>query len=637
MRKDVKKLLFFGLEEDKSPFFQEAQVLGLIQFIDQKNRKISPSNATSDIFAHAIRILRGLEKAPQTEVLKRPLLEIAKEIVDLKKTQDKLEEESRILHLEIERIQIFGNCSLADIKYLEEHGKRFLQFFSARESFPVEDQDLIFVASQHGLNYYLSIQPQIKTYPGMNEMKIDCGLKELHDAVEKNKKEHRKIHANLASFAPYSIPLHQALADSLDSADLTFAEEGTESLFDGQIFASTGFVPEDKVATVLECARSFGIHAEEVAIEPSDKVPTYLENEDLGRIGEDLVNIYDTPSTQDKDPSLWVFFSFLVFFSIIIGDGGYGSVFLGLALYLRYKFPDLAKAKKRLLNLFTILCFGCIAWGILTTSFFGISFSPENPLRSFSLVHYLAQKKVAYHLEQKDHVLESWMQAYPATQEETNPRQFILKGFVEKEGERAHELLTNLTDQILMELALFIGGIHIFLGMGRYLRKNPSNIGWMIFLVGAYLYLPLYLGIPSMLNYVFSIPFEQGGIAGLQLIGFGIPAAVIIAVIRNGLVGLTEIMNLIQVFADALSYLRLYALGLSGTILSATINDMANVMPFLIAIFLIIIGHLVNMVLGIMGGVIHGLRLNFIEWYHYSFEGGGKPFKPLQLKSGESS
>ena len=46
----------------------------------------------------------------------------------------------------------------------------------------------------------------------------------------------------------------------------------------------------------------------------------------------------------------------------------------------------------------------------------------------------------------------------------------------------------------------------------------------------------------------------------------------------------------------------------------------------------ILIGHLINMSLSIMGGTIHGLRLNFLEWYQYSFEGGGRLFNPLRLR-----
>src|SRR6202041_3430154 len=93
------------------------------------------------------------------------------------------------------------------------------------------------------------------------------------------------------------------------------------------------------------------VHVEEIAIEPRDQIPTYLQNEGFCRIGEDVVAIYDAPSARDKDPSLWVLLSFALFFAVIIGDGGYGLVFLLMALYMRYKYTKTSKQGKRFLNL----------------------------------------------------------------------------------------------------------------------------------------------------------------------------------------------------------------------------------------------------------------------------------------------
>ena len=70
---------------------------------------------------------------------------------------------------------------------------------------------------------------------------------------------------------------------------------------------------------------------------------------------------------------------------------------------------------------------------------------------------------------------------------------------------------------------------------------------------------------------------------------------------------------------------------IAGAIVAGTINEIAVGLPIILGVLLIVISHLVNIVLGTMSGVIHGLRLNFLEWYHYSFEGGGKQFKPLKL------
>jgi len=163
------------------------------------------------------------------------------------------------------------------------------------------------------------------------------------------------------------------------------------------------------------------------------------------------------------------------------------------------------------------------------------------------------------------------------------------------------------------------------------MNRNWASIGWILFLIGGYLYFPYYLGVPSVVNYLFGVPSDIAGYIGIYMIAMGIPLAVILSVIRNGIVGLHEVMNVIQVFADTMSYLRLYALGLAGGIVASTMNGLAAGLPWFLGLCLLVIAHMINMALGIMSGVIHGLRLNFLEWYHYSFEGGGRKFKALRL------
>ncbi len=123
----------------------------------------------------------------------------------------------------------------------------------------------------------------------------------------------------------------------------------------------------------------------------------------------------------------------------------------------------------------------------------------------------------------------------------------------------------------------------------------------------------------------------MAGEVGLYLLIGGIIVATVIAIIQHKWLGLLEPAHAIQVFADVMSYLRLYALGLAGAIVAITINDMAHQLPIVVAVFLFIVAHIVNLLLSIMGATIHGLRLNFLEWYRHSFEGGGRLFSPLKL------
>jgi V/A-type H+-transporting ATPase subunit I len=635
MRVDVKKFLFIGIKEERGAFFEQAQRLGLIDFIDApadaSAHKLEPSR-----HADAIKILRGMPPEEQLEIADlSPAAQIADAILRYKKELDLIEEKIRVTRLEIGRIAVFGHFDLNEIQDLRERGRRIIQFYCGKKGVRERvsgQQYLIYIDSDHGLDYFAGIHSTQTSYDGLVDMKLDRTLDLLQQDLIAAHDEKQRLEKALHAMAVYSQYLHRAFYAELNHNELKRAEGKARPVLEGSLFAATGWAPANRIDSLRTLARDLAVHMEEVAPATNEMAPTCLENENLGRLGEDLVGIYDTPSNTDKDPSIFVLFSFLLFFSIIVGDGGYGSVYLGLALYIRHKYPLLKGAKKRLLNLFTLLCVGCIGWGLLSSSFFGIEVSPDNPIRKVSLVTFLAEKKAEYHAVEKDGTFQKWVKQYPTLHEAQEGQNLIFLGYTENNGVRNYGLLATLTDQILLELALVIGVIHILLGLVRYLPRNPPYIGWIIFLAGSLLYFPSYLQAPSFINYWWGLPLDRGGAIGLQLIAVGIPLAIVLAVIKKGVLGLTEAMNLIQVFGDVLSYLRLYALGLSGSIVSATINDVAALLPFLLAIALIAIGHLVNMLLGIMGGVIHGLRLNFLEWYHYSFEGGGKTFKPLEIK-----
>lgn len=133
-----------------------------------------------------------------------------------------------------------------------------------------------------------------------------------------------------------------------------------------------------------------------------------------------------------------------------------------------------------------------------------------------------------------------------------------------------------------------------------------------------------------MVNFLHILSKLTATTVGLQMIYVGVILAVVIALIHKRLQGLFEVTHVMQVFADILSYLRLYALALASTILAETFNEMAGTIGFAIGILIIIVGHGINISLASGSAVIHGLRLNVIEWYHYSFEGGGRLFTPLK-------
>ena len=84
---------------------------------------------------------------------------------------------------------------------------------------------------------------------------------------------------------------------------------------------------------------------------------------------------------------------------MIVGDGGYGLIFLAVALYIHYKIRPLKDFGKRFTKLISVLGVACIFWGFLTNSFFGIHFSEDSVFKKYSPLNYLVEKKAEYHFQ----------------------------------------------------------------------------------------------------------------------------------------------------------------------------------------------------------------------------------------------
>ncbi len=634
MRIDVQKYLFIGLDEDREEFFKKAQQLGFVHFIETHAPGVREVPPEIQQFTNAIKIIRGLPVMQQVGDIDEASAEtIVRMIIELKQRIDKLEEERRLLKLEISRIEVFGDFSKDDIRFIHEKTGRILQYFCAKEGIGDEIElspDLVFVGSEHGLDYFTAINTEPKQYPRMVEIKIERPLGELLARQKMVKEEIALLNEKLKEHAKYNRFLHHAFISRMNGYHLQVAREYARHTLEGSLFAIEGWVPVDKLDKLKELAEQLHVHYEEIEPEPGESRPTYLENRGFARVGEDLVGIYDTPSSTDKDPSLWVFIFFAIFFAMIVNDGGYGFFFLGMMLYLRYKYPHISSLARRIRNLATYLSIACIIWGFLSNSFFGIVLGIDNPLRKISFVQWIIKKQITYHMKQNDSFYQEWIKEAPQLAQAKDAQTFLLDS-LHLSKEKEHTILVELADNVLLELALFLGVLHLVLSLLRYIKRNWAAAGWILFMIGGYLYFPYYLSVPSFVNYLLGVSPEMSGHIGLYMIAVGIPLALVLAVIQHGLLGLHEITLVIQIFADTLSYLRLYALALAGGIVANVMNGIAAGLPMIFAVILLLLAHSINMALGIMSGVIHGLRLNFLEWYHYSFEGGGKMFRALKM------
>jgi V/A-type H+/Na+-transporting ATPase subunit I len=626
---DLEKYLIFGSAATMDEFFTLAQRAGFLEFIGKKRKGIELPQEAKTFFS-AIKIAKHYsihpQEAPNTDL--EPL-QIAEKIVSLRQEEEALLEEERIIEAEIARISTFGDFSQEDLAAIEKDTKLIFQFFVMKSDVAKEfvpPPEMIHVGTDYDLDYFIAIQKEKKQYPKMIEILIDKPVGVLRKRLFQLREEVGKIEGDIKSFSNYFPQLQEGLAEHLNHYHLDQAKHNASLKFNNGLFSIEAWVPKTRVKSLFGLISHLDVECVPIAVESKDQIPTYMENKGAGRIGEDLLNIFDTPSHTDKDPSLWILVFFSLFFAMIISDAGYGMIFLLIVLFLRWKFPNLHGVKKRVLRLGLILSCSVISWGIFTGSYFGITFSPQSPTQKTSILAYFSEKKINYHLQQKDEVYQALVKKYPQVVTMNG------KEVLQINHKAGYPIFEQFSENILLEFAFIIGVIHISLSFLRYIRRNWSGIGWILFLIGGYLYFPSIIHATTIVNFMNWIPKPVAYAWGLWILISGLVIAAILSFIQKRWGAITELLHVVQVFADILSYLRLYALALGAMVMARTFNDTLGVeVGIVLTLILILFGHTVNIGLGLMGGVVHGLRLNFLEWFHYSFEGGGRLFNPLKL------
>lgn len=629
MRIDVKKYLFVGPQNGSEAFFLAAQKAGIIQF--EGSKESVSSSALVEQLVGAIKVLRAIPSGFTKSYLSSSAppnidesCQIAEAILQARFELSRIEEKISKLAVETAEAAPFGNFSFSDVEFIKEKGKKKIQFFRGKSREKAEQDSLFLVGEDKEFNYYVSFSSASIAPGALQEIFLQKSLNSLVEEKKELLEQKKRRMELLQHYTQYEPKLTYALALAVDANNVKIAQKSSSTPIEGAVFAVCGWVPENKKEKLLELASQSAVFTCEVDA-GKETAPTYLENSGAARLGEELVHVYDTPSNSDKDPSLWVLIWFSIFFAMIIGDGGYGLLFLAVPIALRWRYGKFKGQLKRIWAISLLLFSSCVVWGVLAGSFFGLSLPASSSLSKYSLTHWMAEKKAGYHLFENDDVWEKWSGKYPEIKGAATGRECL----VPLEGS-CSPILEKFIDNIMMELALFLGSFHIITSLLRSARRNISSIGWIIFMVGAYCYLPSFLNATSMIHFIFGLEKGFAASIGFYLIWAGLAFACCAALIEKRAGGLLEPMQMIQIFSDVLSYLRIYALAMAGAIVASVINEFAYGSGWLLGGVLLVGGHLFNMVLAIMGGLIHGLRLNFLEWYRYSFEGGGKLFRPLQ-------
>lgn len=393
------------------------------------------------------------------------------------------------------------------------------------------------------------------------------------------------------------------LEDAAARADAAHQTYDSEPLF-----ALQAWVPTEHIAELTGYAQQRGFVFEARPPRPDEQPPTLVRNGPRVEAGEDLVNFYMTPGYWTWDPSAVVFVSFAIFFAMILADAGYAAV-LGLGLLLMWRklgrpttgdtlltsAADIELGKplqtrttgQRFRPMLLLIVLVSLAYGMLTGSYFGIAPAADSLLG------------------------------------------------------RLHVLDIN-NSQLMMGISVLVGASHVILAnlmnARRYAdwRDGLASIGWAMAVAGG-LMSAAGAAIPS--TAMLKMPGGVIAVGGLLLVvGYTARHEKPLGRVLGGLLGLTKISG---AFGDILSYLRLFALGLASASLATAFNDMAmgirSSLPrfgLLLALLVLIFGHALNLLLGVSSGVIHGLRLNVIEFFNWGLKDEGRRFTPFRRKEG---
>jgi V/A-type H+/Na+-transporting ATPase subunit I len=412
-------------------------------------------------------------------------------------------------------------------------------------------------------------------------------LSQLQDRLETVMQELEDRRADRAALTRWRDRL-QAHHDAQRDARALDAVSRQSFRSDGML-AVQGWIAEDAVPRLRELAEELRLALTIEPPDPEETPPTLLRNPEWLAGGEEMVRFYSLPGYRSSDPSVPLFFAFSIFFAMILSDAGYGLL---LAVVLALVFRPLGRSRtgRRLRRLGTVLVVCTITYGALVGSWFGLA--PP----------YLD----------------------------------------------AVAILDPRDTQTMMAICLVIGLAHVMLGnlqetvarWGSWAVLAP--IGWILGLVAGSL-----AGLIAMagLAVPMVVPAVLGGVAGLLILLFAdtgpFPPRTFRALGGRIMGGLGKLFNVTQAFGDVMSYLRLFALGLASASLAATFNDLAgqvsDLLPgvgLVLAGVILLLGHGVNLALAVVGGIVHGLRLNVIEYYHWAVPEEGTEFLPFK-RTGE--
>jgi V/A-type H+-transporting ATPase subunit I len=558
-------------------------------------------------------------------------------MISFGRQRKKLKEQNIVLGREVTRIQEWGDFDPSIVQSIISYGVPVYFYEVSPDVLLKLDKDIKYIKVKNEKSKDKSIVRIVVFYEklnGINPFQLpEKRLSELKQELEQNEIFLQEVEDKLKGFSNRRNALNKEMENIETELEFEAAVAGMQKVdVDSQIITSsggisylTGFVPKDDLEKIKQAAKENNWAFSAYEPDKNDLPPTKIKSNSFVRLIHPLFSFLGTfPGYREFDisPSYLIFFC--LFFAMILGDAGYGLFMFSVALLLGIigkkksgSFPDLAK-------LLMILTFTTIVWGAINGSWFQI---PHNELPGFLRVLILPA------FNNMGPVVE-----FPA---------FMQNIFKLPAEVPVDEFKTRWYIQFL---CFSIALVQLVWARAKRIKKQLPNLsavaqfGTLIMMAGLYfLVLNMLLGIelPEFALYLvitgvaLNLVFEQQN-GGNFFVNLG-----------KGFGNFFQLfLKIISCFSDIISYIRLFAVGLAGAMIAQIFNDMAFpaegfgefgvgfLIQLLMTVLILVAGHALNLALTALSVIVHGVRLNLLEYAgnHLEMEWSGYLYNPFSLK-----
>lgn len=599
----MRKFSFLIYHNDYDIFLQDLRKLGLIH-VAQQVKEVEYNDELEGYISQLKKLQESkkvLQKSISDEKEEIPTnaadvdlgYKIPQKIENIQEHIATLNQQLQVSSKELENLEPWGNFDTDIVKNLKKAGHN-IDFFSIQKSaYNPEWEDMYNAILINGASRYYFItvtkQDNVAEEIGLESLKLpDVSYNDLSNLIESIKTKRDKEGEGLKKLSADIPSLDAAIADIESKISLKNVVLNTNSVADDKLMMMQGWAPAENEAKIVSYLASKDAYYEVADPTPDDDVPIKLKNNKFFKLFEPITKLYMLPKYNELDLTPYFAPFFMLFFGLSLGDIGYGLfLFIAATAAKVLKKSSMGDSFKSVLTLVQVLGASAFFTGFLTGGFFGIQlYDLDIPIA----------KKI---------------------------------------GERFF-----FDNDMMFNLALSLGVVQVIFGMiikvfNRAIQfgfmYGVSTIGWIVLLLSFIVSVLL----PNVLPMGGTIQLTILGVSGIAIFLFNSPGK---NVFLNIGLGLWDTYNMATgLLGDILSYVRLFALGLSGGILAMVFTDLALgmspdnvVLGPLVTILIFVIGHAINIFMNTLGAIVHPMRLTFVEFFKNSeFSGGGQKYQPF--------